>query len=68
MYKNNTATEKLTIVKQKVNGVVQKVKYYVKGKGLNIQYTTDSGNGIDTCLKDFWTLAGRATNIIPLLI
>lgn len=68
MYKNQTKIEKATTVKQKVENTIQKVTYYVKGKGLNIQYTTGIGSKIDPQFKSIWQLVGKTSNIIPLLM
>ena len=67
MYKRNTVIEKQTTVKQVSNGKVEKVTYYVKGKGLKLYYTTGIGDKINPNFKDIWTLAGKVTNLIPLL-
>lgn len=68
MYKNQTKVEKATTVKQKVKDAVTKVTYYVKGKGLDIYYTVGIGDKIDPQLKSIWQLAGKTSNIIPLLM
>lgn len=68
MYKNQTKVEKATTVKQKVKDTIKKVTYYVKGKGLDIQYTTGVGDDINPQFKSIWQLVGKTSNIIPLLM
>lgn len=69
MWKKNDKIEKATKVKQKIKGILCNVTYFIKGKGLDLHYTTEVNGKIDPNFKDLWTcLAGKVSNVVPLII